>query len=872
MKTFVSIALLAFAYWGVGLLALTLAIPPGFASAIFPPVGIAVGAVMLFGVRLLPGVFLGSLLLNISVSWQNSGELTALSLLIASGIALSTTAAVLLAKKLSAFILKGRPAFTREADIASLLILSGPIACLISASGGVGVLYGFGAISAQSVAYSWWTWWVGDSIGVMLALPVMYIAFAEPQAVWRGRLTSVGCPIAAATALMIVVFFRINSADLDRLDKSFQQLSIPFAANFQSALEDHVGVLKSIDGLFQASENVSADDFRRFNDNTLEGNRVIHAISWNPLIPLSQRVHEERLLRERGLPGVITERAANGALIPAAERDDYIFVKYIVPEQGNEKAQSFDVGSVPNRREALARSARTGTAQMTPPIQLVQDTIDSKALLVFYPVYRKSAREQSRQSIQGFATAVIVTQELIRKMIADYGQTPAFAVAVDYVGRNEEPLAQVGEVKTSGLSSLIRFEQTYPFAGGALRLKLEPTESFVAEHHSAHTWPVLAGGFLFCALLGGFLLSLSVRAERIRELVNERTKELSSILNSATDAILTVDGSGKVYRYNPAALTLFAASKEQLQQSSIEQWLEFLDRQGETLESILTAHLNATIETTLITQSGQRLAVEVGVSQVWLGQVPHYVIMLHDITERKKAEKLKSEFVSTVSHELRTPLTSILGSLKLVQAGVTGEISDKTRNMVAIARNNTERLSVLVNDILDVEKLEFDQLKIILEAVPITAIMQQALRQMQGYADGYEVELVLNVSPDITEYDQVLADPHRVMQIMSNLLSNAIKYSDSGEPVIVSLAKLEGQIQITVKDFGRGMPDYFRKQIFQKFSQADSTDKREKGGTGLGLYIAKALTEKMHGSIDFESELGKGSEFFVRLPLIEQPE
>lgn len=853
-------------------MALTLAIPPGFASAIFPPVGIGVGAVMLFGLRLLPGVFLGSLLLNISVGWQNTGELTVHGFLMASGIALSTSAAVLLAQKLSSFILKGRPAFTRETDIASLLVLTGPVACLISASGSVGVLYGFGAISAQSAAYSWWTWWIGDSIGVMLALPVMYIAFAEPKAVWRGRITNVGLPIAAATALMTVVFFRINHADMDRLDKSFQQLSIPFAANFQSALESHIGILKSIDGLFQASENVLADDFQRFNHNTLEGNRVVHAVSWNPLIAHSQRANEERLLRERGLPGAITERNADGALVPAAQREDYIFVKYIVPEQGNEKAQSFNVGSVPNRREALARSARTGTAQMTPPIQLVQDTIGSKALLVFYPVYSKNAREQSLQSIQGFATAVIVTQELVRKMIADYGQRPAFTVTVEYVGSRDEPLAQVGEAHTSGLSSLIRFEQTYPFAGAGLRLKLEPTESFVAEHHSALTWTVLAGGFLFCALLGGFLLSLSVRSERIRELVKERTKELSSILNSATDAILTVDGSGKIYRHNPAALALFAASKQQLQQSSIEQWLAFLDRQGETVESILTAHLNDTIETTLITQGGQRLAVEVGVSQVWLSQVPHYVIMLHDITERKKAEKLKSEFVSTVSHELRTPLTSILGSLKLVQAGVTGEISDKTLSMVAIARNNTERLSVLVNDILDVEKLEFDQLKISRESVPVIATMQQAIGQMQAYADGFDVELALQTALDVTEQDHVCADAHRVMQIMTNLLSNAIKYSEPGAKVIVSLTKVDRQVQIAVKDFGRGMPDYFRKQIFQKFSQADSSDKREKGGTGLGLYIVKALTEKMHGSIDFESELGRGSEFFVRLPLDEPPE
>ena len=867
MKTLVSVALLALAYWGVGLLALTLAIPPGFASAIFPPVGIAVGAVMLFGVRLLPGVFLGSLLLNITVGWQNTGDITSLDVFIAVGIALSTSAAALLAKYLSSFILKGRAAFTREADIASLLILTGPVACLTSATGSVAILYGFDAISAQRVAYSWWTWWIGDSIGVMLALPAMYIAFAEPRAVWRGRITNVGLPIAAATALMIVVFFRINHADLDRLNKSFQQLSIPFAANFQSALESHIGILKSIDGLFQASDNVSADDFLRFNQNTLEGNRVIHAVSWNPFIPHSLRATEEQLLRERGLPPAITERGASGELVPAALRDDYIFVKYIVPEQGNEKAQSFNVGSVPNRREALARSARSGTAQMTQPIQLVQDTIHSKALLVFYPVYRQGTAELSLNNTLGFATAVIVTQELVRKMMADYGPNPAFTVTVDFIGRKPETLAKVDEAQVSGLAYLVRFEQTYAFAGETLRVTLEPTETFVAEHHSALTWTVLAGGFLFCALLGGFLLSLSVRSERIRELVSERTKELSSILNSATDAILTVDEQGRIHRYNPAALTLLATTDVQLKASGVQRWLELFDRNDEDVEKVLGAHLNATIETTLTTQNEQRLAVEVGVSQMWQGQTPHYVIMLHDITERKKTEKLKSEFVSTVSHELRTPLTSILGSLKLIQAGVTGDISDKTRTMVTIARNNTERLSVLVNDILDVEKLEFDQLKVEMTPVAIVDTIQHAVQQMEGYANGFDVELVLDIAENITMEDRVQADAHRVIQVVTNLMSNAVKYSDAGGQVVLSLSKEVDEIVISVKDHGRGMPEYFRKHIFQKFSQVDSTDKREKSGTGLGLYIVKALTEKMQGSISFESELGKGSKFFVRFPI-----
>ncbi|UTF61803.1 ATP-binding protein [Gilvimarinus sp. DA14] len=867
MNTFVSIVLLALAYWSVGLLALTLAIPPGFASAIFPPVGMAIGAVMLFGARLLPGVFLGSVLLNLTVGWQNAGKLTASGVVLAAGIALSTAAAVLLAKKLSSLILQGRQAFTREADIVSLLIVTGPVACLLSASGGVGVLYGLDVVRAEAVASSWWTWWIGDSIGVALALPIMYIFFARPREVWRGRMITVGLPIAAATALMIVVFVRINKAELDRLDKSFQQLSVPFAANFASALESQLGVLKSIDGLFQASEHVTLADFTRFNEHSLEGSEVLHAVSWNARINHAQRGAEELSQSQQGLPATITERADNGELVPAPRRDDYVYVKYIVPAAGNEKAQSFNVGGVPSRRAALEQSAASGEARMTMPIQLVQDTVTSKALLVFYPVYFKEATLPSWQNVKGFATAVVVMEQLITQMVSDYGEQAGFTVTVDYVGAQTEGLASVGGDPVSDLASLLRFEQTYPFAGAAVRITLEPTTAFVSKHYSSLTWTVLAGGFLFCALLGGFLLSLSVRSERIRELVQERTAELSSILSSATDAILTIDGSGSVHRYNPAALELFAVEREQLQRSSITTWLDAFAGANTQVKQVLDARLNTMFETTLTTPDEQRHAVEVGVSKMELGTDPHYVVMLHNITERKKTEKLKSEFVSTVSHELRTPLTSIVGSLKLVLAGVTGEITPKTHSMVAIARDNAERLSVLVNDILDIEKLDFDQLKIDIAQVPVIATMEHVIQQMRGYAEGFDVQLTQHTSADLSGQDCVAADSHRLIQILTNLLSNAIKYSDPGSQVILS-ARREGQeLVFSVKDSGRGMPDYFRKQIFQKFSQADSSDKREKSGTGLGLYIVKALTEKMHGSISYESELGKGSEFFIRLPL-----
>lgn len=867
MSLLVKIAIMAFTYGLVGYCALALAIPPGFASAVFPPIGIALGALLLFGRPLLLGVFVGSFCLNLFVSYENTQVLAWSGVAVAIGIALGSCLAVFVGERVCRFILKGRPAFSRESDIAYMLVAAGPVSCLISASTAVLVLYFAHVIGQADMAYTWWTWWIGDSIGVMLALPLVFIAFARPRQVWRQRWMSVGVPLIITTALMVVVFIRINRADLERIEQSFDHLSVPFVSNFKGSLEAQVDILKSIDSLFQASNNVSYLDFVHFTQNALEDNPVLYALSWNRYISHAEREKEERALGDRGLLPHIKERLADGQLTRASVREDYTFVKYISPMAGNEKAQSFDVGSVANRRQALLAGANSNQASMTPPIRLVQDTVERKALLVFYPVYKKGKTQNSLANTLGFATGVIVMEQLLHNLLADYSSGADFNVRVDYLGSSPESIAAVANSRSSILSPYVYHQQEFEFAGSTLRITVEPSEKFVARHISSLTWTVLAGGFLFCSLLGGFLLSLSIRSERIQELVTERTTELSSILNSATDVILTLDSEGCIHRFNKVALNLLGVTSIELRGSSIFQWLTDLSKEGASPAMFFQENRDSVFATTLVTKEQQRVAVEVGVSQIILEKQPHYVMMLHDITEWKKTEKLKSEFISTVSHELRTPLTSIIGSLKLVEAGVSGDVNDATKKLVGIARENTERLNTLVNDILDVEKLEFDRISIEIMPVPILSTVHQLVEQMQVYADGYSVEILLKPDVSLGEDDCVLADRHRLLQILTNLLSNAIKYSKEGGQVTLSLVADQQQLVFSVKDNGRGMPEFFRKRIFQKFSQADSTDTREKSGTGLGLYISKTLTEKMGGSISFESELGKGSEFFVRLPL-----
>jgi PAS domain S-box-containing protein len=245
------------------------------------------------------------------------------------------------------------------------------------------------------------------------------------------------------------------------------------------------------------------------------------------------------------------------------------------------------------------------------------------------------------------------------------------------------------------------------------------------------------------------------------------------------------------------------------------------------------------------------------------GKVLGFYLLANDVTEFKRIDRMKSEFVSTVSHELRTPLTSIRGSLGLISGGVAGVLPEAAKSLVAIASSNCERLIRLINDILDIEKIESGKMNLNVQPVELGPMLAEVLAANQHYGQAQEAALQL-VVPDggLT----VQADRDRLVQVVTNLLSNAMKFSPPDVAVEVHLLRAGPRVRVEVRDRGPGIPAEFRNRIFQKFSQADASDTRQKGGTGLGLSISRAIIERFGGHIGFESEAGQGTTFFFELP------
>lgn len=299
--------------------------------------------------------------------------------------------------------------------------------------------------------------------------------------------------------------------------------------------------------------------------------------------------------------------------------------------------------------------------------------------------------------------------------------------------------------------------------------------------------------------------------------------------------------------------------------------VEDIPRVEKTMDAALAEGDGYDFEHRIVRPDGEiRIVQEIGeIRRNDQGEAVFVAGAVQDITDRKRAERLKNEFVSTVSHELRTPLTSIYGGLKMVLAGVTGELPGKAEKLVQLAYDNSERLNFLINDILDIQKIESGRMAFRFDSLDAASLVKRSVEENAGYAEKFDVRF--HIREPLPEGLTVSGDESRLRQVLANLLSNAAKFSGAGTQVEVRVERVSSWVRFSVADHGPGISEEFRSRIFQKFAQADSSDTRMKGGTGLGLSITKALVESHHGEIGFESSPGKGATFHFRLPLSLSP-
>lgn len=541
--------------WG----ALRLALPPGYASPIWPPAGIALAAVLLWGKKIWPAIWFGSFLTNLFYGYDLSGYLTPPTVFVAMGIAVGSTIQALAGAWLSQrFIEPGVPRLDNGKNIFRYVLLAGPLSCLIAASIGVGTLSGFDVLTNSTISTAWWNWWIGDCLGTIIISPLVFCLFAEPRALWRSRLIGVAMPLVAMLAGLAVTFVLVLRAEDSRLQLQFDTnasaVNKALAENFSAVLNASF----SLNSFFQAAGLVDRDKFGVFANSVLTRNKHIQALSWVPRIPIEQRTSYEQSFRDQGYKDfTIKEMGENRQFIKAQERAEYFPVTYIEPLATNKQALGFDLSSEPVRGETLTEARTSRSVSVTRPIQLVQDGQPNQAVLLVMPVYLANISD-AEPGFSGFLSTVVRIDSLVNAAMQGLNLDDMNVALLYYDAENHATLLH-GALKAAK-TGISESRQSIRFGNRVLEIIVQPEEVFVSTHASWLPWMVLLGGLLFTMLLSVYLLSATGRAAMVAALVDQRTAQLDAANSSLKNAYISLAEKGQklrdLYELSPLGIAL----------------------------------------------------------------------------------------------------------------------------------------------------------------------------------------------------------------------------------------------------------------------------------------------------------------------------
>ena len=495
------------------------------------------------------------------------------------------------------------------------------------------------------------------------------------------------------------------------------------------------------------------------------------------------------------------------------------------------------------------------------------------------------------------ATFALVAAEVAGLLGVDAGMVARFdettAVPVGWWGARQRRLRITFPLEGDGALAQVHRTGGPARVGSYERLGEDPVASVAraSEYRSGVATPIWVGGVLWGAILAATtgleplpedaesrlirfaaLVGVAIASAGARTELAQAGRRTELILDAAGDAICGLDLEGRTTFANAAAARITGYSREELLGERLHDVIHHTTAQGEPFPweecpvhgTLAEGAAQRNVADTFFRKGGESFPVEVTSTPLEEDErVVGAVMVFRDVSERRAVERMKDEFTSVVSHELRTPLTSIRGSLGLLAAGVLGPLSEKAQHMLDIAVANTDRLVRLINDILDIERMESGTVVTEKRACDAAELVRQAVEVMQGMAEGAGVALTATTMPA-----PLWADPDRILQTLTNLVSNAIKFSSSGGTIGLEVEREGDEVLISVRDEGRGIPPDKIESIFGRFQQVDASDARQKGGTGLGLAICRGIVEQHGGRIWAESVPGGGSTFRIRLPAL----
>ncbi|WP_313553732.1 CHASE domain-containing protein [Stutzerimonas nitrititolerans] len=700
---------------------------------------------------------------------------------------------------------------------------------------------------------------------------------------WRNGIAWLVLTFTLLGQLLILQQLRANS---DRAAEQQFELLVGKVTNaIEQRLIDHEQILFGAAGLFAASGEVSRAQWRAYVERQQLADRYpgIQGVGFSKVVRASEREAHEQSIRAEGF--------ADYRIQPEGERPVYMPIVYLEPfNDRNRAAFGYDMYAEPVRHQAMRQAASTGKSRISGKVILRQETHGKvqAGMLIYVPLYHPAmpleTAEQRMDALLGFAYSPYRMDDLMGGILGAADLNLSLRI---YSGPTQqaEQLLFASKEHAPGDAAHSQDVQLNIY-GGTWTLHMESLPAFEAGFSANEGLVAILGAGI--SLLLFFLISSLAfrqrRAEILAEQMTERIRENKRALQLSEERLsLALKGSNDgLWDLNLAADTFYASPRTwhmlgyqpgelQLSTRLWEQVLvaEDLPRTRAQLAQTMLSRLDQfTTELRFRHKDGRTVPVLVRgyIQRDAQGQPLRISGTSMDLTEHKRIEQMKNDFVSTVSHELRTPLTSISGALGLINGGALGEVPPAMQQMLDIAHRNSQRLGHLINDLLDMEKIAAGKMSFDMHEHSLHQLLEEALASNQAFAAQLGVNCVLREVVDV----QVWVDASRLQQVLGNFLSNAIKYTPEGGEVSLHCSVPDAtHVRISVTDQGPGIAAEFRARVFEKFAQADASDSRQKGGTGLGLAITKEFIERMGGTVGFDTAEGQGTTFWCELPILE---
>ncbi|WP_312957896.1 CHASE domain-containing protein [Stutzerimonas nitrititolerans] len=700
---------------------------------------------------------------------------------------------------------------------------------------------------------------------------------------WRNGIAWLVLAFTLLGQLLILQQLRANS---DRAAEQQFELLVGKVTNaIEQRLIDHEQILFGAAGLFAASGEVSRAQWRAYVERQQLADRYpgIQGVGFSKVVRASEREAHEQSIRAEGF--------TDYRIQPEGERPVYMPIVYLEPfNDRNRAAFGYDMYAEPVRHQAMRQAASTGKSRISGKVVLRQETHGKvqAGVLIYVPLYHPAMPletvEQRMNALLGFAYSPYRMDDLMEGILGAADLNLSLRI---YSGPTQqaEQLLFASKEHAPGDAAHSQDVQLSVY-GGTWTLHMESLPAFESGF-SANEGLVAILGAGISLLLFFLISSLAFRqrraeilagqmTERIRE--NKRALQLSEerlslALKGSNDGLWDLNLAADTFYASPRTWHMLGYQPGELQLSTRlwEQVLvaEDLPRTRAQLAQTMLSWLDQfTSELRFRHKDGRTVPVLVRgyIQRDAQGQPLRISGTSMDLTEHKRIEQMKNEFVSTVSHELRTPLTSISGALGLINGGALGEVPPAMQQMLEIAYRNSQRLGHLINDLLDMEKIAAGKMSFDMHEHSLRQLLEEALASNQAFAAQLGVNCVLREAVDV----QVWVDASRLQQVLGNFLSNAIKYTPEGGEVSLHCSVPDAtHVRISVTDQGPGIAAEFRARVFEKFAQADASDSRQKGGTGLGLAITKEFIERMGGKVGFDTAEGQGTTFWCELPILE---